>query len=267
MASDTHTRHASLVESYHLLAYDTLDSTNDEARRLAGGGASHGAVVWARRQTAGRGRMGREWVSAEGNLFATILLSPSRPALEHAQISFVAAVAAAEALESIIAEPQDIRCKWPNDLLFQGRKLGGILLESFTAQPGAAAGTVPWVMVGIGINVDSAPEHVLFPATCLRAAGVEIISAKIVLSRLMPHFITWYDCWEREGFAPIKEAWLRRAYMLGKPVELIQGDERISGEFTGIDQGGQIVLTPPGGTACAYAAGDVFLRKEMASAQ
>src|SRR5581483_4174921 len=120
-----------LLNDYHLLSYDELDSTNEEARRIAEGGGSHGAVVWAKRQTAGRGRMGRLWVSAEGNLFCSVLLAPKCNVDLAAQLSFVAAVAVAETLESIIPDGDAVNCKWPNDILLGSRKIGGILLESF----------------------------------------------------------------------------------------------------------------------------------------
>src|ERR1700684_3670193 len=104
-----------LLNDYHLLSYDELDSTNEEARRLAEGGAAHGAVIWAKRQTAGRGRMGRLWVSAEGNLFCSLLLNPRCNLETAAQLSFVTAVATIDALRSIIPEEEEnIHCKWPN---------------------------------------------------------------------------------------------------------------------------------------------------------
>lgn len=255
-----HAQQSSLLEHYHLLTYDILDSTNEEARRLAGGGASHGAVIWAKRQSAGRGRMGREWVSAEGNLFATVLLAPEVALEVASQLSFVAALAVAETMEGILPAPERIACKWPNDVLIGGKKIAGILLESFTT-PGLASPQA-WVAVGIGINVDSYPEHVLYPATCLREEGVELISAKIVLSRLIHHFITRYDAWRAEGFAPIQRAWTKRAHQLGQTIEVVMGDEQLRGTFKGIDASGQLLLQlPKQKTARAIAAGDVFFRE------
>ena len=245
-----------LINDYHLLTYDVLDSTNEEARRLAGGGASHGAVIWARRQTAGRGRMGREWVSAEGNLFMSVLLSPDKPLEQCAQLSFVAAVAAAETLADILPRPEQISCKWPNDILFDGKKLGGILLESFTGPDGKQ-----WVVVGIGINVDSFPEHVLFPATCLKDAGVELISAKIVLSRLVYNFVQHYDVWAEKGFKPIARDWLKRAYQLGRKIDVMRGDDELHGVFDGIDAEGQLLLKTAKGVT-PIRAGDVFYRED-----
>lgn len=245
-----------LLHDYHLLSYDTIDSTNDEARRLAGGGASHGAVIWARRQTAGRGRMGREWVSADGNLYVTFLLSPRAPLADCPQLSFVAALAVAEALEGIVLSVKDIRCKWPNDVLARGKKISGILLESFTTKE--LVSERRWIAVGVGINVDNFPEHVMFPATCLREEGVEIISAKIVLSRLVHHFVARYDQWEAKGFKPIEKDWLARAHGLGQVVEVIVGEERLQGNFAGIDASGRLLLRSGKKPAQAIDAGDVF---------
>lgn len=246
----------SLLNDYHLLTYDVLDSTNDEAKRLAGAGASHGAVVWAKRQTAGRGRLGREWVSAEGNLFATVLLSPSAPLAQCAQLSFVAALAVADTIAGIVPQPEHVRCKWPNDVLVSGKKIAGVLLESFTAKE--LIGERQWVAVGIGINVDSFPEHVLFPATSLREAGVELISAKIVLSRLVHNFIARYDQCEASRFAAIRKAWQDRAFHLGDAIEIIVGEERLTGTFAGVDDDGQLLLRDENNKSRSIAAGDVF---------
>lgn len=250
---------SNLLHDYHLLSYDLLDSTNEEAKRLAGGGASHGAVIWAKRQTAGRGRMGREWVSAEGNLFVSILLAPDCSLETCSQLSFVAAVAVAETLSGIVGADTDIACKWPNDVLLNGKKVGGILLESFT-MPNALGIEKRWVVVGVGINVDSFPEHVMFPATCLRDAGVEIISAKIVLSRFISNFIDAYDAWVATGFKPLQQRWMARAYRLGHAVEVIVGDQQIDGLFDGIDGAGRLLVRAESGAITGYSAGDVFFK-------
>jgi BirA family biotin operon repressor/biotin-[acetyl-CoA-carboxylase] ligase len=249
-----------LLQDYHLLSYDVLDSTNEEARRLATGGGSHGAVIWAKRQTAGRGRMGREWVSAEGNLFVSVLLSPEKDLATCSQLSFVAAVAVAETLEGIVPEPSQLSCKWPNDVLYNGRKIGGILLESFQAKDESGKDR-QWVIVGVGINVDSFPEHVMFPATCLREAGVEIISAKIVLSRFIFNFISHYDAWVSGGFKPVQKAWQKRAYRLGHEVEIIIGEKKIGGVFDGIDAAGRLLVRAESGAITGISAGDVFFKE------
>jgi BirA family biotin operon repressor/biotin-[acetyl-CoA-carboxylase] ligase len=249
-----------LLNDYHLLSYEELDSTNEEARRLAEGGASHGAVIWAKRQTDGRGRMDRKWVSDEGNLFCSILLAPGCDLATAAQLAFVTSVAAIETIEPILPDGGDLRCKWPNDILLDDKKLGGILLESFeTADmtPGSNK-MVRWVVAGIGINIESCPKKTDFPATFLKEAGVEIISAKIVLSRFIHHFITVYDNWSKKGFAPIRKQWMENAWRLGEAIEVRVGDEKLSGTFDSIDTSGRLILVDKKGKKHTVSAGDVF---------
>lgn len=249
-----------LLNDYHLLTYDVIDSTNAEAKRLAGGGASHGAVIWARKQTAGRGRMGREWVSADGNLFTTVLLSPSVSLEKCSQLSFVAALAVVDTLVAILPDTANVTCKWPNDVLVNGKKISGVLLESFTTKE--LVTERQWIAVGVGINVDTHPEHVMYPAICLRDAGVELISAKIVLSRFIHNFVHWYDVWEGKGFSAIEKEWRKHAHNLGKPVEIIVGDDKLTGIFEGIDKQGHLLLRDKKKNVTPISAGDVFLKEQ-----
>jgi BirA family biotin operon repressor/biotin-[acetyl-CoA-carboxylase] ligase len=245
-----------LLDDYHLLSYDVLDSTNEEAKRLAAGGASHGAFIWAKKQTAGRGRMGRNWVSPEGNLYVSVLLSPQKPLEQCSELSFVAAIAAAETIASIVPTSYDVSCKWPNDILMRSQKLGGILLESFS-MPDGHGHERNWVVVGVGINVDSHPQQVLFPATSLRAAGLEIISAKIVLSRFIYHFIHRYDDWIKNGFKPVQKDWMSYAWKLGHPLRVNVGEAVLDGVFDGIDPAGRLLLRHASGAITGIVAGDV----------
>lgn len=238
---------SNLLNDYHLLSFDSLDSTNEEAKRLAKGGGRHGAVIWAKKQTAGKGRTGREWVSQEGNLFVSILLNPEKPLAELSQLSFVAAVAAVDALSGMPPDGAKLECKWPNDILLSGRKLGGILLESFQENGSQ------WVVVGVGINVDSSPAEARFPATCLKEAGVELVSAKIILSRFIHHFIQRYNEWDRKGFAFSRKAWVMAAWGLGS--RLRAGEHE--GTCEGIDTKGCLLLRGDDGQRREIHAGDV----------
>lgn len=253
-------KQSNLLEDYHLLSYDVLDSTNEEAKRLAAGGASHGAFIWAKRQTNGRGRMGRDWISPEGNLYVSVLLSPPKPLEQCSELSFVAALAAAETLEPILASTHEVKCKWPNDILMNNRKLGGILLESFS-MPDAYGKERNWVVVGVGINIDSHPEKVLFPATCLKEAGLEIISAKIVLSRFIYQFIHRYDAWVKHGFKEVQKDWIGVAWRLGHPMQVNVGDAVLDGIFDGIDAQGRLLLRQASGTITGVVAGDVVFKE------
>jgi BirA family biotin operon repressor/biotin-[acetyl-CoA-carboxylase] ligase len=254
---------SNLLEDYHLLSYDVLDSTNEEAKRLAGGGASHGAVIWTKRQTAGKGRMGREWMSPEGNLYVSVLLQPPCSLAECSQLSFVTALAVAETIMPIVADESAVSVKWPNDILHNGRKLGGILLESFTTPMEHDQEPLQWVVIGVGLNIDSSPadDKVAFPATCLRESGVEIISAKIVLSRFIYNFIHCYDQWTAEGFDPVRKRWHDLAWRLGHPTDVLMGDQLYQGAFQGIDELGRLLLQQGDGKLKAITAGDVMFKE------
>ena len=251
-----------LMNDYHLLSYESVDSTNEEAKRLAAGGGSHGAVLWAKRQTNGRGRMERTWDSPPGNLYASVLLSPGCDMATAAQLSFVAAVAAVETLEPILPD-HEVRCKWPNDIMVGERKVGGILTEYFRTEGESSAEGKDreWVVVGIGINVESFPKKgVATPATSLKEEGVEIVSAKIVLSRFVYNFICQYDIWGKKGFVPIRKAWLGKAYKLGEEIEVKVGTDRKTGTFKGMDTDGRLELSHGKGKKEYVNAGDVFFK-------
>jgi BirA family transcriptional regulator, biotin operon repressor / biotin---[acetyl-CoA-carboxylase] ligase len=238
---------------YALLEFDEIDSTNEEARRRAAAGASTPLWITAARQSAGRGRRGRVWTSATGNLFATLLLRPNKPAGQCAQLSFVAALAVSDMLAAF-APSADLKLKWPNDVLASGRKLAGILLESESRPDGAAA----WLAVGIGVNLAMFPEDTEFPATSVKALGVTPPPPGDALLHLAAAFAKWYEAWRIGGFAPVREAWLARASGLGSRIRARLANEEIIGVFQGIDDSGALLLGLPGGTTRIIAAGEVF---------
>lgn len=248
---------ANLLESYHLLSFDVLDSTNAEAKRHAENGGTHGAVVWSHQQTSGKGRMGREWISPEGNLYVSVLLQPTCSLAERTQLAFLTAVAMLDTLEPILGEAGEVSCKWPNDILLDGKKIGGILLESFQTTNDFGR-TQEWVVIGLGLNIMQYPESGLrYPATSLKAAGIELISAKIVLSRFVYNFIMRYDAWQEDGFASIREAWAEHAYGINELVHVEVGDEKVTGVYESIDDNGSLMLSVAGKPAIPINAGDV----------
>ena len=234
-------------EGYGLKQFETLDSTNEEARRLAHAGEPGSLWITAREQTAGRGRRGRAWISPPGNLAATLLLRPVKPVAEWAQLSFAAAIAAADTLAPF-APAADIKVKWPNDVLAGGKKIAGLLLESETG----------WLAVGIGLNLAHFPPDTEFPATSLAATGARAPLALDALTQLAAHFAKWYDIWQMDGFSPIRDAWLARAAGLGAPIRVRLTDSETSGIFEGIDATGALILRETLDRARTIAAGDVF---------
>ena len=142
-----------------------IDSTNEEALRLARAGEPGGAVIWAREQSAGRGRRGRNWVSKAGNLYLSILLRPDAALADAAQLSFAAALAVKNALQRLATNgdgPPPLTLKWPNDVLMSGNKISGILLEgAAAANSGPKGARTEYLVIGIGINLRHHPEDTL----------------------------------------------------------------------------------------------------------
>jgi BirA family biotin operon repressor/biotin-[acetyl-CoA-carboxylase] ligase len=231
---------------YRKIRHDELDSTNSEAQRLAVSGEAGPVWIIADRQTAGRGRRGRVWSTETGNLATTLLLRPDAPPAIVGQLSFVAALAAAE-MAAHFAPKAAITVKWPNDVLADGKKLAGLLLE-------AGSG---WLAVGIGVNLASAPEGTEFPATSLAQLGIAPPSSEQALSVLAARFAHWYDAWMNEGFETIRAAWLARAGGLGGPIRARLPNETRQGVFEGIDASGALLLNEQGHVR-AIAAGEVF---------
>lgn len=232
---------------------DQVDSTNLEAARWAQRGELGPAWIAARRQTAGRGRRGRAWQDPEGNLAATFLTTIAVSPARVAQWSFVAALAVADALTSYGLEAV-IALKWPNDPMIAGRKVSGILLES-----GSLADGRLWVAVGIGINLQHAPDLPGRAVTCLAEYLAEPPpSPQDVLERLSVKFAAWLDCWHEQGFGAIAEAWTARAFGLGQPCRAQLAHETIDGVALGLDAEGALRLRLSDQTERRISAGDVY---------
>lgn len=238
---------------FGLLEFDEIDSTNEEARRRAAAGEPGPLWISAARQSRGRGRRGRVWISPPGNLTATLLIRPNRPASECAQLSFAAALAVADML-SARAPRADITLKWPNDVLAAEKKIAGILLESESGVDGTAA----WLAIGIGVNLAAFPEDTDLPATSLKALGATPPPPNDALLDLADAFAKWYEAWCGAGFAPVREAWLSRAHGLGKRIRVRLAKEEITGVFRDIDDSGALVLGLPHNVTRSVSAGEVF---------
>jgi BirA family biotin operon repressor/biotin-[acetyl-CoA-carboxylase] ligase len=244
---------AKLPPGYHAVTLDEVDSTNDEAKRRAEAGAPEGTLVIARRQTAGRGRRDRRWHSPEGNLYMSLVVRPEGTAAEAARLSFVAAVALGDALSGLVPPLLELSYKWPNDLLANGRKCGGILVESSSAANG-----LDWMVIGIGVNLVSHPEDAAYPATDLAFEGAAGITPEAVMASFARHFLRWTDRWLEDGFAPVRAAWLARARGLGERIEVRLGAERFSATFRDLDEEGALVAGLDDGGTRRVDAGEVF---------
>ncbi|HXZ02675.1 MAG TPA: biotin--[acetyl-CoA-carboxylase] ligase [Stellaceae bacterium] len=238
---------------FRLHRFAELDSTNEEAKRQAAAGAPAGTLISALAQRAGRGRRGRAWVSPPGNLYMSILLRPERSAGASAQLGFAGALAVGEAVLPLLPEAAELAYKWPNDVLVDGRKVSGILLES----QAAGEGRIDWLVVGIGVNLASFPATGDYPATSLAAAGAAPVAVETLLEAVARSFHIWYERWLEHGFAPLRRGWLARARGLGQPIRVRLPQGESEGRFAGLDEDGALLLDT--GTARQrIAAGDVF---------
>lgn len=244
-----------LPSPYHLIALESVDSTNEEAKRLAADGAPEGTVIWAKQQTAGRGRRGRSWVSEEGNLYCSLLLRPKCHAFKAMNLSFIAGLSMAEAVASVLPKGTFVNCKWPNDVLVEGKKISGILLETQTVPLGG----LDWMVIGAGLNITSHPVDVEFPATCLAREKVkEGVTAVHMLETFCLRFLAGYVTWKNLGFEPARKAWLRRAAWIGQEITVRLDRETLKGEFKTLDRDGSLILLQEGNER-RITAGDVFV--------
>ena len=241
-----------LPSPFRLRAFDSIDSTNAEACREAEKGENH-IVVWAREQTAGRGRRGRAWDSPRGNLYCSFLLRPEFTPDVAMRVGFVAAIALADTVASILPRSSFVHTKWPNDVLVEDRKISGILMESSLD----GAGDLEWLVVGTGVNIESFPENADYAATCLHAEGVDGINEAKLLEIYCLRFLAWYVTWKKLGFGPVRQAWLRRARGLGEPVTVRLPNETIEGTFEAMDEDGALILNVDGAQR-RILAGDIF---------
>jgi BirA family biotin operon repressor/biotin-[acetyl-CoA-carboxylase] ligase len=242
-----------LPPGYRLVCYESIDSTNEEAKRLARDGAAAMTVVWALEQTAGRGRRGRPWISPRGNFYASLILCPECPASRATQLGFVAALAVGEALGAMLSMIGGLSYKWPNDVLVNGRKIAGILLESEMTAPE----TLTFLVAGVGINLLNSPPDTGYPATSVSEEGFGEIAPAAMLEAFAHRFRFWETRWREDGFAPVRAAWLAGATSRGGPIRVRLETATLQGRFLDIDEQGALLLEFAGKQQ-RISAGEVF---------
>jgi BirA family biotin operon repressor/biotin-[acetyl-CoA-carboxylase] ligase len=232
----THGGFVPLIRNVHTVA--ETESTNDDVAELAREGWPEGTWLRAGTQTGGKGRLGREWKSPRGNLHASTIvrLRPGDPPAP--TLALVAAVALQEVARRHAPEA---RIKWPNDLLVDGAKVAGILLERHDDA----------VIVGFGVNLATHPEDLGRPATSLGTP----VAPDAFLERLAKCLAEWVDRWRKQGFAPVRAAWLAAAHPVGTPLATAGAE----GTFDGLDESGALRLRLADGAIRTIHAGDVFL--------
>ncbi len=241
---------------YSLVCFDEIDSTNAEALRCSEKGQQDRLWIVAERQIHGRGRRGRKWITEPGNLFATLLLNWPGPVSKLSQLSFVAAVTVADMIEKLLAQSPSrskVRLKWPNDILLNGAKIGGILIETSSTGVQSTA-----IAIGIGINVANHPTQALaYPTTDLNEHGLSH-SCSEIFEKLAISFDHYLALWQSgDGFALIKQRWLDFGPAIGQELRINTGTDVVTGNFAGLDQHGGLQLRMADGSQQVILAGDV----------
>ena len=235
--------------------FEEIDSTILEARRRAERGDVGPVWLIARRQTAGRGRRGRAWVSSAGNLHATYVFATSHRPQDIALLGFAAGLAIAETLEAFGARAP-ATLKWPNDVLIGGAKVAGILLDSGALSAGAGT----WAALAFGVNLAVAPQALDQPTISLRdALGPDARTPEPLefFAALRPRLEAWAGRLVSEGFEPLRQTWLARAHGLGQTARVMQGAEALTGQLAGLSPRGELELETSSGLRL-IAAGDVY---------
>ena len=243
-------------DGYGLHVLDEVDSTLNEAARLA---PTMSGPVWilARRQRAGRGRRGRAWSDPEGNLAATLVMRPEGPPAQSALRSFVAALALYDACAAVTGRTGGLALKWPNDVLLNGGKLAGILLES------AGAGrSLSYLAIGIGVNLAGTPADMVLdpgalrPVSLAQTTGVRV-APEDFLTELAAAYAVHETRFVTHGFGPTRNAWLDRAARLGEVITARTGSETRTGRFETVDGSGNLILATAAGRVSVPAA-DIY---------
>lgn len=231
----------------------TTGSTNEDARALAIAGAPEGTTVLACRQTAGRGRLGREWHSPAGGVYCSSILRPAVETPDGMVLPLVVGLGVARGLATLGV---DVRLKWPNDVLSaDGRKLAGILMEGHSE-----GWRVCWVVAGVGVNVRHSLSE--FPATCLDELTGEPVPLARVCAAVLDGVADAYREWQACGFAPLRTGYEAVSWLTGRDVVVSDALDRVvaDGRVSGVDEHGRLLVETADGTV-SVAAGDVTLRR------
>jgi BirA family transcriptional regulator, biotin operon repressor / biotin---[acetyl-CoA-carboxylase] ligase len=249
---------------YRLATYESVGSTSVEALAWARLGDPGKLWVVAKAQTSGHGRRGRAWQTPVGNLAASLMMRESDLGSAAATLGFAVGLALESAISAVAraipeaapsgdtSRQERLGLKWPNDVLCDGAKVAGILLEAVTM-----AGSPSSVVIGIGVNVLRAPEGIPYPATSLAACGIAM-TAETLFEALGEAWVEQVAAWNAGlGFADIRDRWLQHAVGVGGPISVKVGDDVVSGTFETIDLEGRLIVRAGDGTARPISAGEV----------
>jgi BirA family biotin operon repressor/biotin-[acetyl-CoA-carboxylase] ligase len=220
-------------KNFTIKHFNQIDSTNALASKLAKSHQiDHNQIILADQQSGGKGRMGRIWDSPIGNLYFSLVLKTKKSIADNSQLSFVAAVAMGLTLAEFSKDAKKINYKWPNDILINGKKVAGILLES----------DADFIILGIGVNIKSHPEQTTYAACNLDGEGFEIADKINLLEKFLDNFSDLYQKWLDFGFTPIRNLWLEQAFNLHEEINVNLPNQSLKGIFKNLDEQGNLVL-------------------------
>lgn len=235
--------------AWHIERHECVTSTNDLAKKAVLAGAREGLVVIADRQTSGRGRHGRPWHSPQGNLYMSLVLTPEGGNRDFSAYSFMTSLAVRDALHTwgrAEIPGEAITLKWPNDVLVNGAKISGILLEAEGES----------LIVGVGINLVSSPVDVPYPVTSVEALCGQKLDTQQAMRDVLAGLSRWRDVFLRQGLGGVLDAW--RQYALRGPLTVKAHNQVIKGTFVDIDDWGRLILCDEKGQNHCLSAGDVL---------
>ena len=233
------------------LEMETVDSTNSEARRqLDAGKAGEGSIIWAHSQSTGRGRGGARWISPVGNLYFSLILQifSEKPFGRN----FVLACALCSVIDFALGNGRQAGFKWPNDVLADGKKLGGILIERHKIKK------EEWLIAGIGVNCVSHPDGLCFPATNLLQEKAQTHDKFSLLSRFASSYDVWLQIWQKEELSFLLNDLQSRLYRLEKTIEIRLPNGSLRGINQGFDPSGELLISLPDGSQRKISSGEIL---------
>lgn len=242
-----------MIEDWIWQDFDALESTNDQAFEWSKSAVSgQRCVITTKKQTAGRGRRGRSWIGLEGNLFMSLVFEAA--ACDLSKFVFISSLSLLNTIKQVNKNSAiDIKLKWPNDVLINGAKVSGILLEK---------GEGDFLISGIGVNIAHAPKDdtLLYPVVSLDELGIKV-DCRMFLQEFLRQWNKLLDLWHNQGFQAVLDIWLKSAKSLGEEIVVKNENKIIKGIFIGVDENGALLLSQ-GGDVTKILAGDVFFNEE-----
>ncbi len=243
-------------QNYTILSFPRLASTNDTAFEMVENfQADHNYVITCDSQTQGKGRLGRNWQEGQGNLYFSLILQPKSDKKISSELVFVAINALYDAVFGLFVEQnlqQNVKIakKWPNDLLINDKKVAGILLEADVSQ------AQPYIVIGIGVNVATNPQNIMFEAANLQEFGLKINKNQLLLT-FLDNFSNNFQSWQDFGFKVVKNKFLENAWHLNEQIAINNEKANVSGLFVDMDDNGAIIIKDRQGQNRHLLVGDV----------